>query len=122
MTKEEKPTLGKLVGFPRKNLAPLPTYERDDREALSPLLSALGDLQVFGEVLLLMEKYGLSLAFASERIEWTCTDPEGRYGGEATTPAGAVLMWSLAREDTDRDDGESDVDYEPNDEDPDDSE
>lgn len=76
----------------------LDTYERDDREPLPPMLEALAEIQTFAEALLVMEKYGLSLFFDLDKIEWRCSDPKGMYQGIANTPAGAIIFWDWKRQ------------------------
>jgi len=73
-------------------------YERDDRENLSPMMDGLRDVLVFTEALQLMERYGLSVYFSDQDLEWTCTDPDGVFEGKNNTVAGAVIMWDIKRE------------------------
>ena len=82
----------------------LDTYERDDRDPLSAAIKGLEDLVASGEVLQLAEKYGLSVNFDPERIDWTCTDPKDRYRGRANTPCGAIYYWDCKRQEVEGDD------------------
>ena len=80
------------------------TYERADRYPLANLVDGLGDLVSFSETHLLMEKYGLSLAFNDESLEWRCDDPDGVFTFSAYTPAGAVYGWDCKRQELQGDD------------------
>lgn len=47
----------------------------------------------------LLEKYGLSLKFHNETLEWSCVDPSGFESEKTCTPMGAVFLWQEMRSD-----------------------
>lgn len=77
----------------------LDTYTRDDRGSLQTTYDGLSDLLGWADAMLVMEKYGLSLIFCDEEIEWLVSDPKNIYKARANTPAGAIIMWDLKRQD-----------------------
>ena len=89
-----------------KTFERMKTYERPDRDALANLTDGLQDLVSFSETHLLMERYGLSLAFNDKSLEWRCDDPDGLFTFSAYTPAGAVYGWDCKRQEVQ---GEDDV-------------
>ncbi len=76
----------------------LVVFERDDRESVKTLLE--GDqLQGWSDAMVIMERYGLSLTFDSERLLWTASDPNALYRIANNTPAGAIFLWDHKRQD-----------------------
>lgn len=73
------------------------TYERDDRGPVTQAYRGLEQMLCFVEAMQLVERYGLSLTFDPDEIEWTATDPKGEYAGTGNTPAGAVFGWDAHR-------------------------
>lgn len=78
--------------------AALDTYERDDRQALLRVFDGMESVVIILETHQLIEKYGLSVVFHPNQIEWMCVDPKGLYRGTANTPAGAVFAWDCMRD------------------------
>jgi hypothetical protein len=81
---------------------PLPTLTRDDRTAVKATCDGMSDLLMFADAFLTIEKYGLSVVFDQEAIEWEATDPSGAYRGVANSPGGAVFCWDHVRETAER--------------------
>lgn len=94
-----------VIRFDRAKPQPLEVFERDDREPIRIVASGFEGLMTFAETILLQEKYGVSVVFDEEKIEWIASDPQKRYYGTSNTPSGAVLMWDHHRKE-----GEGDED------------
>ncbi len=75
------------------------TFIREDRKDLDATISGLEDITSFALGLRIVEKYGLSLEFSDETLEWMCRDPDGQFISNNATPLGAIIMWDFDRED-----------------------
>lgn len=85
----------------------LETYVRDDRHHIRSTMDGLSDLLTFGDAILVMERYGVSVSFDPDSLAWRAIDPKGAYEGISDTPAGAIFVWDLARTEGDRDEREA---------------
>lgn len=80
----------------------LPIYVREDRAELSTITKGLSDLVTMAEAMLIAERYGLSVLFHNDSIEWEAVDPNCRCRARANTPAGAILFWDCKRQEIEK--------------------
>jgi hypothetical protein len=83
----------------------LDTFKRDDRDDVKLTINGLNDLAMMGEAILIMEKYGLSIIFHEDELEFEAFDSSNYYSGRAYTPVGAIIIWDENRKEGEEQDG-----------------